>query len=100
MAGESLAGDRDGRELLQNALSMPTITSDTLHQHLRVRERQRLKWWTNCMYMLLLSALKLSFFKGCGLHGCGRRRGSAYALCWLLPVIHALEWKHSRPVRH
>ncbi|GAB4821810.1 hypothetical protein N2152v2_008856 [Parachlorella kessleri] len=35
LAGDSFAGDRDGRELLQSALSMPTLTSDTLHQHLR-----------------------------------------------------------------
>lgn len=36
MAADRLAGDRDGRDLLQSTLSMPTLTSDLLAQHMRV----------------------------------------------------------------
>ena len=35
-------GDRDGRELLQSGLSMPTLTSDIVAMHFRVRARGQL----------------------------------------------------------
>jgi hypothetical protein len=35
-AGDRFAGDREGRDLLQTALSLPTLTSEMLSQHMRV----------------------------------------------------------------